>query len=125
MNAVHPDVSEKIGRANGEHDALDRAGHAIQQLKFETAAIDPEFVRDRLRVRDAADIVRPEGAGNDRFIFQQHTREGFEIHVALRLLKIDRTIPSVLLRFNCFVIPVRALHQPHPDGGAAPLDPCR
>src|SRR5256714_2622887 len=93
--------------------ALDRAGHAIQQLKFETAAIDPEFVRDRLRVRDAADIVRPEGGGNDRFIFQQHTREGFEIHVALRLLKIDRTIPSVLLRFNCFVIPVRALHQPH------------
>ena len=50
--------------------ALDRPGHAIQELKLETAAIDSEFVRERLRVRDAANIVRPERSGNDRFVFQ-------------------------------------------------------
>src|SRR5438477_10108554 len=32
--------------------ALDRRGHAIQELKLETAASDSEFVRLRLRVRE-------------------------------------------------------------------------
>ena len=37
--------------------ALDRAGHSVEQLEFETAAIDSEFFRQCLRVRDAADVV--------------------------------------------------------------------
>ena len=40
--------------------ALDRTGHAVEQLKFETAAVDAELVRQRLRVSDAADVVRAE-----------------------------------------------------------------
>ena len=44
---------------------LDRTGHSIKQLKLETTAIDPEFVRKRLCVRDAANVVRPERGGND------------------------------------------------------------
>src|SRR5204863_4766216 len=41
--------------------ALDWTRHSVEQLEFETAAIDSEFFRQCLRVRDATDVVRPEG----------------------------------------------------------------
>ncbi len=37
--------------------ALDGAGHAVKQLELEPAGINAELIRDRLRVRDAADVM--------------------------------------------------------------------
>ena len=80
--------------------ALDRAGHSVEQLKLETAAVDAEFFGERLRVRDAADVVRTERRGDDRFVLEQDARERFEIRVALGLLQIHRNVPAVLAGFN-------------------------
>src|SRR5207248_6189019 len=104
---------------------FDRPSHAIEQLKLETARVDPELVRKRLRMRDAANVVRAEGSGNDRFVFQKQPGERFKIRVALRLLKINRTIPAVLERFRSFVVPVCALDQTNCEARASfatPLD---
>ena len=94
-------------------------------MKLETAAIDTELIRNRLRVRDAAHIMRTERTSNDRFIFEQQPRERFEIRVALWLLRINRTTPAVLSRFYCFVVPICAFYQPHREtrpACATPLD---
>ena len=71
---------------------LDRAGHPVEQLKLKATAIYPKLVRERLCMRDAADVVRSEGSGNDGFIFEKHARERLEIRVALGLLKKDRSM---------------------------------
>src|SRR5258707_3854224 len=105
--------------------SVDWPRHYVEQLNVKAAPIDPEFVRERLCMRDAANVVRPKRSGNDGFIFEEHARERLEIRVALGLLKINRTIPAVLARFRCFVIPVRAFDQPDCEpraASAAPLD---
>src|SRR5262249_993481 len=44
---------------------LDRAGHAIKQLELEPTSVDAELFRERLRVRDAPDIVRTERGAHE------------------------------------------------------------
>ena len=76
-------------------------------------------------MRDAADIVGTERGGDDRLVFEQDSRKGLEVYVALRLLKINRTIPAVLPGFNLFVIPIRAFDEPDGEtrpARATPLD---
>src|SRR5207237_5350080 len=105
--------------------ALDRAGHAVEELELETAAVDADLFRERLCMRDAADIVRTERRGHDRFVFEQDARERFEVYVALRLLQIERTIPAILTGLNFFVIPIRAFDDPEVETrtqSATPLD---
>ena len=75
---------------------LDRTGHAIEQLKFEAGAIDPEFVGERLRMRDAADVVRAKRGRDDRLVFKQQLAERFKVRVALWLLQINGNVPAVL-----------------------------
>src|SRR5207253_8860956 len=98
-------------------------GHAVKQLKLEATGINAELVCDSLRVRDAADIVRPECSSNDSFIFEKYARERLEIRVALRLLKKHRGIRFVLARFCCLIIPVCAFHQPDRETRAARATP--
>ena len=76
-------------------------------------------------MRDAPNVVRSKRGGNNRFVFKQDSCERLEIDVAFGLLKINRTIPAILARFYCFVIPIRSLHQPHGEtraAFAAPID---
>src|SRR5205807_257943 len=108
-----------------DEGALNWASHSIEKLKFEAAGIDSEFVRERLCMRDAPNVVRSKRGGNNRFVFKQDSCERLEIDVAFGLLKINRTIPAILARFYCFVIPIRSLHQPHGEtraAFAAPID---
>ena len=74
-----------------------------------------------MRVRDAADVVRTEGRGDDRFVIEQDARAGFEIGVALRFLQEDRATPAVLRGVDFFVIPVGAFHEA--DGETRPALP--
>src|SRR2546421_1174198 len=80
--------------------ALDRPGHSGEQLKLETAAIDPELFRQRLRMRDAADIVGAERGSHDRFVLEQNAAEPFEIGIALGFLQPYRNDPAVLGGLN-------------------------
>src|SRR5205085_11794677 len=91
--------------------AFDRTGHAVEQLELETAAIDSELIGQRLRVRDAANIVRAERGGNDRLVLEHDPCEHFKIQIAFGLLKEDRTSPTVLPRFCFYEIPRRAFDQ--------------
>ena len=102
---------------------LDWSGHSIEELKLEPAAVDSELVREGLRVRDSAHIVRSERGGDNRFVFEEQSGEGLEICIALGLLRIDRTIPAVLARFYRFVIPVGAFDQSHRETRAARSTP--
>ena len=89
--------------------ALDRTSHPVKQLEFETTAIDAELLRHRLRVGDAADVMRAERGGHDRLVLEKNSRERFEIGVALRFLQKDRNRPAVLASPDFFVIPIGAL----------------
>src|SRR4030095_8722454 len=66
--------------------ALDRPSHAVEQLELEAALVHPELVRSRLRVRNAANIMRSECSCDDGFVFQEDARQLLEIRVALRFL---------------------------------------
>src|SRR2546421_11310040 len=55
--------------------AFHRTGHAVKQLKLETAAVDPKLIGQRLSVRNAANIVRSERGGNDRFVLEHNPGE--------------------------------------------------
>jgi hypothetical protein len=97
-------------------------------LKLEAALIDPELLRVGLRVRDAADVVRPECRGRDRLVLEQNAGADFEVRVALRFLQPDRDTPAVLRRLDLLVIPVSALHESHGETRAslpAPFDQVR
>src|SRR5205823_11765969 len=74
-------------------------------------------------VGDAADVVRTERGGDDRFIFQQDPRQQLKVEIALRFLEKDRASPSVLARFYFFKIPVRAFDQTNGESCAASAAP--
>ncbi len=103
--------------------ALDRAGHSVKQLKLEAALVDSELLRVSLRVRDAANVVRPESGRDDGFVVEQDAGALFETGVALRLLQKDGAAPAVLRRFDLFVIPVGALDQADGEARAARAAP--
>jgi hypothetical protein len=111
-----------------DQGALDRARHSIKQLKFEPALIDAELMRVGLRVRNAADVVRTEGRGDDRFVVEEQARANFKVRVALRFLEEDRTAPAILRPFDLFVVPVGAFNQPNSEARSAhpaPVDQIR
>src|SRR4029077_13402287 len=97
--------------------------HAVEQLKLEAAGIEPELIRERLCVRDAANVVRSEGSGDDRFVLQKQSREVLEIRVALGLLRINGALPAILERFRSFVIPICPFDQPDSEPRAADAAP--
>src|SRR5207253_9385801 len=91
--------------------AFHRTGHAVEQLKFETAAVDSELIGQRLCVRDAANVVRPKRGGADRFVLEQNSGDQVEIKVALRFLEKHRAVPSVLPRLYFCEIAIIAVDQ--------------
>ena len=46
--------------------AFNRPRHAVKELEFHPALVDPELLRIRLRVRNATDVVRTESRSDDR-----------------------------------------------------------
>src|SRR5262249_41596723 len=103
--------------------ALDRAGHTVKQLELEPCGIDAELIRDGLRVRDTADVMRSKRRRNNGGIFKKYARKLFEVRVAFWFLKKDRRIRSVLARFRCLVIPICAFHQSDCEASAACVAP--
>ncbi len=112
-------------KAHLDKGALDRAGHAVEELEFVAALVDAHLVGQRLRVRDAAHIMRPEGRGDDVFVLEEDAGAGLEVGVALGLLQPDGAAPAVLRGFNLFVVPIGAFDEANGEAGAAfprPLD---
>src|SRR5262249_33070457 len=81
--------------------------------EFETALVDAELFRERLRVRDAANVVRAERRGHDRFVLEQNAGDHLEIQIALRFLQENGAGPAVLTRFYFFEVPIRSFNEPN------------
>ena len=117
----HPREHRPVGRIDpdpeppGDQGPLDRLAHPVEHLDFVGVDRHAERLGRRHRVRQAPDVVAPQGGAEPFVIRHQEPRAALVAGVALPLPEVDRDRPAELAGVGDLVIPVGPLDQPDRD----------